>query len=48
MKNINEQRTKLNSLKQEIHSELNIKHPPINEAEPLVSFEEIQNNLKLR
>ena len=48
MNNINEQRLKLNSLKQQIHSELNIKNPPVNEVEPLVSFEEIQNKLKLR
>ena len=48
MNNINELRLKLHLLKEEIHSELNIKYPSINEAEPLVSFEEIQKNLKLR
>ena len=48
MNNINELRTNLNELKEELQNELNIKYPSIEEAEPLVTFEEIQNKLKLR
>lgn len=48
MNNINEQRNTLNSLKEELQNELNIKYPSIDESEPLVSFEEMQNKLKLR
>ena len=47
-RNINDLKTKLSSLKNELQSELNIKYPNIDEAEPLVSFEEIQSSLKLR
>ena len=47
-KNINELRTKLSLLKNELQKELNIKYPSIDEAEPLVSFEEMQSSLKLR
>ena len=47
-KNINDLKSKLTSLKNELQSELNIKYPNIDEAEPLVSFEEIQTSLKLR
>ena len=47
-KNINDLKSKLISLKNELQSELNIKYPNIDEAEPLVSFEEIQTSLKLR
>ena len=48
MNNINEMREKLNSLKEKLQRELNIQYPSIDEAEPLVSFDEIQNNLNLR
>ena len=48
MNNINELRNTLNSLKEELQTELNIKYPSIDESEPLVSFEEMQNKLKLR
>ena len=48
IKNINNLKTKLNLIKEKIQQELNIKEPKIEEAEPLVSFEEIQHNLKLR
>ena len=47
-KNINELRSKLSLLKNELQKELNIKYPSIDEAEPLVSFEEMQSSLKLR
>ena len=47
-KNINELRSKLSLLKNEFQKELNIKYPSIDEAEPLVSFEEMQSSLKLR
>ena len=47
-KNINDLKSKLTSLKNELQTELNIKYPNIDEAEPLVSFEEIQTSLKLR
>ena len=47
-RNINDLKSKLSSLKNELQSELNIKYPNIDEAEPLVSFEEIQSSLKLR
>ena len=47
-KNINDLKSKLTSLKNELQSELNIKYPNIDEAEPLVTFEEIQTSLKLR
>lgn len=48
LRNINELKSKLTSLKEELQSELNIKYPKIDEAEPLVSFEELQSSLKLR
>ena len=48
MNNINEMRKELKSLKEKLQIELNIKYPNIDEAEPLVSFEEIQNKLNLR
>ena len=47
-KNINESKSKLTSLKNELQSLLNIKYPSIEEYEPLVSFDEIQSSLKLR
>ena len=47
MNNINELRKKLNSLKEKLQIELNLKYPSIEEVEPLVTFEEIQNKLKL-
>ena len=47
-KNINELRSKLSLLKNELQKELNIKYPSIDETEPLVSFEEMQSSLKLR
>ena len=47
-KNINDLRSKLSLLKNELQKELNIKYPSIDEAEPLVSFEEMQSSLKLR
>ena len=46
--NINELRKELNILKDELQSKLNIKYPSIEEFEPLVTFDEIQKNLKLR
>ena len=48
IKNINSLKSKLNITKEKLQSELNIKYPKIEEAEPLVSFDEIQTNLKLR
>ena len=48
MKNINELKTKLNILKEKLQLELNIKYPNISEVEPLISFEEIQSELKYR
>ena len=47
MNNINELRKTLNSLKEKLQIELNLKYPSIEEVEPLVTFEEIQNKLKL-
>ena len=47
-KNINELRSKLSLLKNELQKELNIKYQSLDEAEPLVSFEEMQSSLKLR
>ena len=48
IRNINNLKTKLNTTREKLQSELNIKYPNIEESEPLVSFEEIQTNLKLR
>ena len=48
LKHIQDFKSKINSLKTELQSELNIKYPPIEEYEPLITFEELQKNLKLR
>ena len=42
MNNINDLRKKLNSIKEEIQNELNIKYPSIDEYESLITFEEIK------
>ena len=47
MNNINDLRQKLDSLKEKLQSELNLKYPSIKEIEPLITFEEMQNKLKL-
>ena len=48
MNNINELRKQLNSVKEELQDQLNIKYPSVDEIEPLVTFDEIKNKLKLR
>ena len=48
MNNINELRKELDTFKDELQNELNIKYPSIDEFEPLVTFDEIKNKLKLR
>ena len=46
--NLKDLKNQLTLIKNELQQELNIASPPIDEAEPLVSFEEIQNKLSLR
>ena len=46
--NLKDLKNQLTLIKNELQQTLNIASPPIDEAEPLVSFEEIQNKLSLR